>query len=314
MTAADDVADGYLFVDFNDLHRANLMCFVDGLKPSTAPPQYATSGSVNMYHLYTSTFFAAFFPKLCYRGETLSCSYLSGVDVIFRQLFACASYTYTYLLACPVTREGVLIDTVLEHNDRDLVLLQELGIKLKYLLETHIHADHCSGVEKLRAETGAAFALGQATAHSHADLLLADGEMLIFGQRRLQALATPGHTEGCTTYACGDRLFTGDTLLVRGCGRTDFQGGDAVALYNSVQQKIFGLPDNTHVYPAHDYNGNTSTTVGEEKKFNPRLKSDMTQEQFCHTMAALNLPCPKLIDIAVPYNLNVLATDVQSCV
>lgn len=234
--------------------------------------------------------------------------------MIFRQLFARVSCTYTYLLACPVTREGVLIDTVLEHNDRDLALLQELGIKLKYLLETHIHADHCSGIKKLRAETGATFALGQATAHSYADLLLADGETLIFGQQQLQALATPGHTEGCTTYACGNRLFTGDALLVRGCGRTDFQAGDAATLYNSVQQKIFSLPDNTRVYPAHDYNGNTSTTVGEEKKFNPRLKSGTTREQFCRTMAALNLPRPQLIDIAVPHNLNVLAVNTESCV
>ena len=243
-------------------------------------------------------------PKLCY-GVSITSS-LAGVTVIFRQLFTRVSCTFTYLLACSVTREGVLIDTVLEQNNRDLVLLRELGIKLKYLLETHIHADHCNGIKKLRAKTGAAFALGQATAHSHADLLLADGETLTFGQLQLQALATPGHTEGCTTYACGDKLFTGDALLVRGCGRTDFQAGDAATLYNSVQQKIFSFPDNTHIYPAHDYNGNTSTTVGEEKKFNSRLKLGTTREQFCRTMASLNLPSPQLIDIAVPYNLNEL--------
>ena len=249
-----------------------------------------------------------------YAKEPNSASSLAGVTVIFRQLFDRASCTYTYLLACPATSEGVLIDTVLKHNNRDLVLLRELGIKLKYLLETHIHADHCSGIKKLRAETGASFVLGQATAHSNADLLLADGETLTFGQLQLQALATPGHTEGCTTYACGDKLFTGDVLLVRGCGRTDFQAGDAATLYNSVQQKIFNLPDNTHVYPAHDYNGNTSTTVGEEKKFNPRLKHGTTQEQFCRAMTELNLPRPQLIDIAVPYNLNVLAANTESSV
>ena len=228
--------------------------------------------------------------------------------MLLRQLFDRTSCTYTYLLADNEHGEAVLIDSVIEHNERDLQLIEELSLKLKYILETHVHADHITGARRLKEVTGARFALGQASRHSQADHLLSDGEMLTFGPHKIVALATPGHTETCVTYACGNNLFTGDTLFIRGCGRTDFQGGSAEALYASVHQKIYRYPNETLIYPGHDYNGRTVSSVGEEKRYNPRLKLDHSCQDFAQIMDNLDLPYPKLMDQAVPRNLNYLTS------
>ena len=229
-----------------------------------------------------------------------------SLGVIFRQLFDRQSCTYTYLLADEKSREGVFIDSVWECGHRDGSLLQELDIKLKYLLETHVHADHITGVKKLRETTGACFALGEASRHPQADRLLSHGDVLSFGSHQIRAIAVAGHTEACIAYACGNKLFTGDALLVRGCGRTDFQGGSPERLYHSVHRQIYTLADDTLIYPGHDYHGRTVSTVGEEKRFNPRLKLTISLDQFSDIMDTLGLPYPKMMDVALPKNLRCL--------
>ena len=226
--------------------------------------------------------------------------------MLFRQLFDRESCTYTYLLADKRTREGVLIDPVIELNERDTRLINELNINLKYILETHIHADHITGVKKIREMTGASFALSKDSSHSQADILLNNGDLLSFGDHKIEALSTPGHTQTCMTYACENMLFTGDTLFIRGCGRTDFQNGNSEGLYNSVHRQIYSRPDDTLIYPGHDYNGQTLSTVGEEKLFNPRLKLTNSAKDFFNIMNNLNLPYPRLMDKAVPQNLSCL--------
>ncbi len=226
--------------------------------------------------------------------------------MLFRQLFDRESCTYTYFLADEKTSEAVLIDPVFEQGDRDLSLIEELGFKVKYILETHVHADHVTGVKKIKNITKAKFALNKASAHQQADILLSDGDILKFGEHDIEVISTPGHTKACTTYACEDKLFTGDTLFIRGCGRTDFQGGSPETLYNSVHERIYSYPDNTLIYPGHDYNGRTVSTVGEEKHFNPRLKLTNSLQDFSDIMNNLNLPYPRLMDKAVPKNLNCL--------
>lgn len=224
--------------------------------------------------------------------------------MLLRQLFDRASCTYTYLLADEDSLEGVIIDAVVEHNDRDLKLISELGIELKYALETHIHADHISGAKNITAETGANFALSASSNHGRADVLLEDNDILEFGKYRIDALKTPGHTSTCMTYHCHGRLFTGDTILIRGCGRTDFQEGSAETLFKSIHDKIYSYPDDTLIYPGHDYAGRTTSTVGEEKRYNPRLNTQSTMEDFKKFMKNLNLPYPKRMDEAVPANLS----------
>jgi glyoxylase-like metal-dependent hydrolase (beta-lactamase superfamily II) len=225
--------------------------------------------------------------------------------MIFRQLFDLESSTYTYLLGDPETHEAVLIDPVLERLERDLQLLRELGLTLRYTLETHAHADHVTAAGRLREAVGAKIAFGAAAGVSCADVALDDGETLRFGRQSLEARATPGHTSGCTTYVhhAGGLAFTGDALLVRGCGRTDFQQGDARALFRSVHARIFSLPGETLLYPAHDYNGRTVTTVEEERRFSPRLGDSIDEARFVALMGALKLAYPKRIDVAVPANL-----------
>jgi glyoxylase-like metal-dependent hydrolase (beta-lactamase superfamily II) len=227
--------------------------------------------------------------------------------VIFRQLFDQDTWTYTYLLADPDTGEAVVIDTVREKVDRDEQLLRELGLTPKYALETHVHADHVTGSGALRARTGLQTVVSARAGAGCADVKIDDGDRLTFGRYTVEVLATPGHTDGCVTYVVrdGDRVlaFTGDALLVRSCGRTDFQQGDAHALYRSVHDEIFALPDHTLVYPAHDYRGHTVTTVGEEKRFNPRLKHGVSEEDFVAIMRDLKLANPRLMDVAVPANL-----------
>ncbi|MDQ3031199.1 MAG: MBL fold metallo-hydrolase [Myxococcota bacterium] len=225
--------------------------------------------------------------------------------MLFRQLFDLESSTYTYLLADEETREAVIIDPVLEQVDRDLGLIDELGLRLVYALDTHVHADHVTGVGTIRERTGAKGVLSERAGVGCADVYVKQEDRLRFGRHDLEVRETPGHTSGCVTYVTGDHAmaFTGDALLVRGTGRTDFQQGDARALYRSVHEQILSLPDGCLLYPAHDYKGRTVTSVLEEKTHNPRLGGGRTEPEFVETMANLKLAYPKKIDIAVPANL-----------
>lgn len=225
--------------------------------------------------------------------------------MIFRQLFDPETATYTYLLADEKTRAAVLVDTVLEQLERDSTLLRELDLGLVYTLETHVHADHVTAGGLLRETLGSKVGVGARANVENADLALGDGESLDFGSCRLETRHTPGHTDGCVTYVChaGGFALTGDALLVRGCGRTDFQQGDARTLFHSVRERILSLPDETLLYPGHDYRGRTVTTVAEEKRFNARLGLSKTEAEFVEIMEGLNLAYPKRMDRAVPANL-----------
>jgi glyoxylase-like metal-dependent hydrolase (beta-lactamase superfamily II)/rhodanese-related sulfurtransferase len=225
--------------------------------------------------------------------------------MLFRQLFDPQSATYSYLLADSATRDAVLIDPVYEQVRRDSALLDELGVKLVFTLETHVHADHVTGAWMLRHRHGSRIALAAASGAEGADRLLQSGDRVDFGKRYLSVRETPGHTAGCLTYVLDseDMAFTGDCLLIRGCGRTDFQGGDAGQLYTSVHTQIFTLPDDCLLYPGHDYRGLTVTSVGEEKAFNPRLGGQLSQSDFVGYMQNLGLDHPKKMDVAVPANL-----------
>lgn len=224
------------------------------------------------------------------------------MEAIFYQLFEPESSTYTYLVADPVSKEAALIDPVRETVDRDLQLIADLGVTLKYVLDTHVHADHITGAGEIRRRTGAKTGLSKAANVDCADIALTDGQELTLGERKLQVLATPGHTDSCLCFLFEDRVFTGDTLLIRGCGRTDFQEGSAERLYDSVQQKLFTLGDSVKVYPAHDYRGQTASTISLEKRFNPRLGRGRTKPEFVKIMAELKLAEPKKIREAVPAN------------
>ena len=225
--------------------------------------------------------------------------------MIFRQLFDPQSSTYTYLLADPASREALLIDPVFEQARRDAALVDELGLKLAWTLETHVHADHVTGAWLLRAKLGSRIALSERSGAEGADRFLKNEDQVQFGKRHLRVHPTPGHTSGCTTYVLDDQsmAFTGDALLIRGCGRTDFQGGDARMLYRSVRERIFALPDRCLLYPGHDYRGLTVTSVGEEKLYNPRLAESIGEGDFVGYMTHLGLPHPKQMDVAVPANL-----------
>lgn len=222
--------------------------------------------------------------------------------VIFRQLFDKESSTYTYLLGDPTSGEAALIDPVVEQVERDLKLVSELGLRLTTVLDTHVHADHVTGAGTLRERTGARTHFSVSGGPACADVLLQDGADVKVGALVIRALATPGHTDSCMCYVAGERVFTGDTLLVRGCGRTDFQEGDAATLWRSVHEKLFTLPDATAVFPAHDYRGQTQSTIGEEKKHNPRLGGAMTAPAFVELMQGLDLPPPAKLAEAVPAN------------
>jgi glyoxylase-like metal-dependent hydrolase (beta-lactamase superfamily II) len=225
--------------------------------------------------------------------------------MIFRQLIDPESFTYTYLLGDEATRRAVLIDPVLEQIERDCTLLGELGLRLHCSLETHVHADHVTASGRLRERLDSKVGAGAHSGVINADWALADAATVRLGELQLEVLATPGHTAGCVTYVCREAgmAFTGDALLVRGCGRTDFQEGNAETLLRSVRERIFALPDATLLYPAHDYQGRTVSSVAEEKRFNPRLGLGVTREEFLAIMAGLHLPAPKRIDVALPANL-----------
>ncbi|XP_066064423.1 persulfide dioxygenase ETHE1, mitochondrial isoform X2 [Chamaea fasciata] len=225
-----------------------------------------------------------------------------GRRLLLRQLFEASSCTYTYLLADAGTGDAVVIDPVLETVPRDLRLLRELGLTLRYAANTHCHADHVTGTGALCRAVGGASAISRASG-ARADLRLGEGDELRFGAFALRVVPTPGHTPGCVTFVLDDdsMAFTGDALLIRGCGRTDFQQGCARTLHRSVHQRIFTLPDSCRVYPGHDYNGHTVSTVGEERRHNPRLR--LSPDEFVALMEKLQLPRPRLMDVAIPANL-----------
>ncbi len=232
---------------------------------------------------------------------------LKGVDmrsdIIFHQLFESESSTYTYIIADKKTKEAAIIDPVLETVDRDLKLIEELGLSLIYVLDTHIHADHITGAGEIRKRTQAKTAVSRDSAVDCVDIPLEDGQELLLGDKKIKIIATPGHTDTCLTYAFEGMIFTGDTLLIRGCGRTDFQQGSSEKLYESVHEKLFKLPSDTMIYPAHDYRGQTSSTIELEKQFNPRLGQTKTKDDFKKIMSELKLANPKKIHEAVPANL-----------
>lgn len=225
--------------------------------------------------------------------------------MIFRQLFDPASSTYTYLLADQPTKRALLIDPVFEQFDRDRALLHELDLELAYTIETHVHADHVTAAWRFRQALGSEIVLSAPSGAVGADRYVNDGDMIETGTATLLVRATPGHTSGCLTFVTKDyqMAFTGDALLIRSAGRTDFQQGDAAGLYRSIRERIFSLPDECRLYPAHDYAGRTVTTVGEEKRWNPRIGGEASESDFVGYMHNLGLPHPKQIDIAVPANL-----------
>jgi len=227
--------------------------------------------------------------------------------MIFRQLFDPASSTYTYVLGDPASGEAVIVDPVLEHRQRDAALLRELRLTPVATVETHVHADHVTSAWWLKREFGCKIALSAESGAEGADRLLRHGERVAFGARQLQVRATPGHTHGCITLVLDDAslALTGDCLLIRGTGRTDFQQGDAHAMFRSIRDQILTLPGECVLYPAHDYRGLTATSVAEERRCNPRIADAVGEQDFVGYMRNLNLPHPKLLDVAVPANLRV---------
>jgi len=247
--------------------------------------------------------------QVSFRSQKGFLSYIStnpepSKTFIFRQLFDYQSYTYTYLLGCALTKEAIIIDPVLDQVKRDIQLAEELGLNLKLGLNTHVHADHVTGTGQLKKILGESFrSVLSENSGGEADVKIKEGDVIEFGIQHLDVLSTPGHTNGCLSYVLHDHslVMTGDALLIRGCGRTDFQQGSSSTLYESVHNKILSLPDHYKLYPGHDYRGFTHSTVYEEKNCNPRLT--LSKENFIQFMKDLNLAYPKLIDVAVPANM-----------
>jgi sulfur dioxygenase len=230
--------------------------------------------------------------------------------MIFRQLFDSISSTYSYLIASRHGGEALIIDPVLERVDRYIQLLKELDLRLVKAIDTHLHADHITGLPALRERTQCITVMGEQTKANVVSIRVSDGENIDIEGVSLKALYTPGHTDDSYSFLMSDRVFTGDTLLIRGTGRTDFQNGDPRAQYDSIFKKLLRLPEETLVYPAHDYKGDTVSTIGEERAFNPRLQVKSVDE-YVELMNSLHLPNPKMMDVAVPANMQVgLAQDV----
>lgn len=223
--------------------------------------------------------------------------------MIFRQLFDPETSTYTYLLGCDQTLRALLIDPVASEVEGYQSLIQSTGLTLVYTLETHVHADHISGSGLLREHLNSKSVVHRDSGALCADLLVTDGVPLQLGSLEIRVLHTPGHTAGCVSYLMHDRVFTGDSLLIGGCGRTDFQQGDPGRLYDSIHHKLFTLPPDTLVYPGHDYQGNTVSTIRQELHKNPRLGGGKSRQEFIAIMNGLDLPYPRHIDAAVPANL-----------
>ena len=225
--------------------------------------------------------------------------------LIFRQLFDSESSTYTYLLGDKSSGACAIIDPVYEKIDRDLKLIRELDLELAAILDTHCHADHITAAWFLKQKTKAMICISKASRVRGADKNLQNGDIVHFGNRSLRVLSTPGHTAGCLTYLLDDSsmAFTGDALLIRGCGRTDFQEGDPTVLYHSIKNKIFALPDETQLFPGHDYNGFTQSSVAEEKQFNRRLSLKVSESDFKEQMINLKLDLPKKINDVLPSNM-----------
>lgn len=223
--------------------------------------------------------------------------------MLLRQLFDPESSTYTYLLADQESAEAMIIDPVLAQVERDEKLIKELGLKLLFAFDTHIHADHVSGIGRLGELTGCKTGLSATSGAVCQEIKLREGDTFSLGGKvNISVLETPGHTDGCLSFLSNGFIMSGDCLIIRGCGRTDFQQGDAGRLYDSITRKLLTLPDETAVYPAHDYHGMTVSSIGEEKRFNPRLS--LGREEFIHFMTEqLNLPKPKRMHEAVPANL-----------
>ena len=230
------------------------------------------------------------------------CQPSSGAAVIFRQLFEPVSSTYTYLLGCEGTRRAILVDPVLPAWERDLGELAALGLELAYTVETHVHADHITAARRLKRETGSRIACPAAARLACADVAIEEGTPLEVGAIRLEGLFTPGHTDDHFAFRVGERVLSGDALLIDGCGRTDFQNGDAATLYRSIHGKLFTLPGDTLVYPGHDYQGRRVSTIAQEVARNPRLGGGRDMRSFVALMEGLDLPYPKFIDYAVPGN------------
>jgi sulfur dioxygenase len=222
--------------------------------------------------------------------------------MIFRQLFDPISSTYTYLLGDEGTGKAVLVDPVLPAWRRDLQAVRELGLELAYTVETHVHADHITSARRLKREAGSRIVFPAADRMECVDEWMEEGRPLQVGALRIEGLFTPGHTDDHFSYLVDGRVLTGDALLIDGCGRTDFQNGDSDTLYRSVRGKLFALPDDTLVYPGHDYHGRRVSSIAQEKQRNPRLGGARTLEEFRNLMAGLDLPYPKFIDFAVPGN------------
>ncbi|MHB1951647.1 MAG: MBL fold metallo-hydrolase [Acidiferrobacteraceae bacterium] len=222
--------------------------------------------------------------------------------MIFRQLIEPLSSTYTYLLGCEDSGEAVLVDPVLPTWERDLALVRSLGLRLAYTLDTHLHADHITSALRLKQEAGSRIANAAMDGLPCTDFGIEEHRVLTVGSIRLDPLHTPGHTASHFAYVCEGRVFTGDALLIDGCGRTDFQGGDAAVLYRSIHDKLFTLPDDCLVYPAHDYQGRRVSTVAQERGRNPRLGGGRSLDEFVRIMSELKLPYPKFIDYALPGN------------
>lgn len=222
--------------------------------------------------------------------------------MIFKQLFDAETWTYTYLIADPISKDAVFIDPVNTHIDDYIALLDAHGLQLKYTLETHVHADHITAGGLLRQRLGAQTAVSELCGATTADIQIQDGDIFPFANgEQIKVIATPGHTRGSLSFLWRDRVFTGDSLFIGGCGRTDFQGGDAGTLYDCITQRLFTLPDDTLVYPGHDYQGRWVSNIIQERTTNPRL-AGKSREQFIEIMENLDLPKPRLIDEAVPAN------------